>query len=124
MSAVDLDDFDFDRVKPLLRAVVARESDEKIWAQVYYTIAESTPSSRNMGSLVNSSERRNDTDPVVKKDLGLMYVDIPQLYETFFGGITELESASQTIFKQCCEGSDPYSRDRLDGRDIPRSLLF
>ncbi|KAI0836075.1 hypothetical protein F5Y06DRAFT_274145 [Hypoxylon sp. FL0890] len=128
ISAVDSDAFDFDRVKPLLRAVIDRKPDEEIWNQVYYALTESTPpprtiasrlhqtpSSRNLGSLVNSSERRNDTDPVVKEDLGPMYVDIPQFYETFFGGITELKSASRPIFEKCCEGSEPFFREGWTG---------
>ncbi|KAI1771037.1 hypothetical protein F4818DRAFT_445686 [Hypoxylon cercidicola] len=84
--SLDSDDFDFGRVKPLLRVVVTKKPDKEIWAQ--------TSSSSNMGSLVNSSERRNDTGPIVKEDLGPMYVDVPQFYEAFFGGIAQLESAS------------------------------
>ncbi|KAI1769144.1 hypothetical protein GGR53DRAFT_474645 [Hypoxylon sp. FL1150] len=127
-ASLDSGDFDFDRVKPLLGAVVAEKHDEEIWDQVYRALTESTPppriiasrlqqtpSSRNLGSLVNSSERRVDTDPIVKEDLGPMYVDIPQFYEVFFSGITELESASQTIFEKCCEGSEPFFRKGWTG---------
>ncbi|KAI1209567.1 uncharacterized protein F4807DRAFT_97196 [Annulohypoxylon truncatum] len=120
-SVVASNNFDFDRVKPLLRAVVAKEPDEEIWAQVYHAITESTPpprsiashlkqtpSSYNMVSIVNSSERRRDTDDVLKEDLGPMYVDIPGFHEAFFGSIPELESASQNIFQKCSEGPDPF----------------
>ncbi|OTB04510.1 hypothetical protein M426DRAFT_58388 [Hypoxylon sp. CI-4A] len=127
-SAVVSDDFDHDRIKPLMRAVIAKVPDEGIWTEVYHALTESTPppptivtrfqqtpSSRNMGSLVNSSERRNDTDPVVREDLGPMYVDIPRLYEAFFGNIAELESASQNIFERCCVGSDPLFQEGWTG---------
>ncbi|KAI1086053.1 hypothetical protein F5B19DRAFT_200600 [Rostrohypoxylon terebratum] len=125
-ASLDSEDFNYDRVKPLLRAVVAKDSDEKIWAQVYHAVTESTPPprpiashlkqtplSRNMGSLVNSSERRIDTDDVLKEDLGPMYVDIPGFYEAFFGKIPGLEMASKAIFKMCCDGSgsDPLFRE-------------
>ncbi|KAI1088319.1 hypothetical protein F5B19DRAFT_472032 [Rostrohypoxylon terebratum] len=112
---------DLDRVKPLLKAVIAKKPDEEIWSQVYHAVTrmnasrlQQTASSRNMGSLVNSSEYRVNTDPVLKEDLGPMYVDIPQLYETFFGS-AELESASQTIFEKCCAGSDPLFREGWTG---------
>jgi hypothetical protein len=115
-AAVGSDAFDFDRVKPLLGAVVTRKPDEEIWSQVYRAVTESTPpSSRGMGSLVNSSGRRDDIDPIVKEDLGPVYIDIPQFYEAFIGDITELESASQSIFEKCCEGSDPFFREGWTG---------
>ncbi len=34
-------DLDFDRIKPLLRAVLANEPDDKIWDQVYRAVPES-----------------------------------------------------------------------------------
>ncbi|XXH02048.1 hypothetical protein Hte_008413 [Hypoxylon texense] len=132
-TAVDSEAFDYDRVKSLLRAVIAKEPDEKIWAQVYHALTESTPPSRpiashlkqtplsrNMGSLVNSSERRIDTDDVLKEDLGPMYVDIPGFYKAFFGRIPDLERASEAIFKMCREGSDPLFREREGWTGWPR----
>ncbi|KAI1091600.1 hypothetical protein F5B19DRAFT_260948 [Rostrohypoxylon terebratum] len=124
--AINSEAFDYERVKPLLRAVIAKKPDEEIWAQVYYALTESTPPprpiashfkqtplSRNMGSLVSSSERRIDTDDVLKEDLGPMYVDIPGFYDAFFGRIPDLEMASKAIFKMCCDesGSDPLFRE-------------
>ncbi|KAI0827237.1 hypothetical protein F5Y06DRAFT_236644 [Hypoxylon sp. FL0890] len=127
-STVASNNIDFDRVKPLLKAVIAKKSDEEIWTQVYRAVTESTPpprtistrleqtpSSRNMGSLVNSSERRNDTDDVLKEDLGPMYVDVPQFYEAFFGSIPMLNRTSQAIFDMCCEGSDPLFSEGWTG---------
>ena len=45
-SAVFSDDFDFDRVKPLLSAIPDNESDELIWDTVYSAVTESTPPPR------------------------------------------------------------------------------
>lgn len=120
-SSLESGDFDFERVRPLLQAVVANKPDEEIWTQVYHAVTEhaspprpiasrpnEAPSSFNMGSTVNSSECRIDTDDVLKEDLGPMYVDIPLFHEAFFGRIPELERTSRAIFDKCCEGSDPF----------------
>ncbi|EJT69154.1 hypothetical protein GGTG_13263 [Gaeumannomyces tritici R3-111a-1] len=70
------DDFDLDRIKPLLRAALAGDpNDALIWDQVYRAVAESTPPPRlvpssfqqtpwlhNTGSFANSSEYRQDVD--------------------------------------------------------------
>ncbi|KAI8963086.1 hypothetical protein F5Y11DRAFT_320816 [Daldinia sp. FL1419] len=119
-STITSGDRDHDRVNPLLRVVIAKKPDEEIWTQVRYAVTESTPpprpiasrltqtpSSRNMGSFVNSSELRVNTDDVLKEDLGPMYVDIPGFYEAFFGRIPGLESSSKTIFEKCREGPNP-----------------
>ncbi|KAI5853656.1 hypothetical protein GGS23DRAFT_608368 [Durotheca rogersii] len=126
--AISSSDFDLTRTKPLLRAVVAKKPDEEIWAQVYRAVTESTPpprsiashlqqtpSSRNMGSLVNSSEYRKNTDGVLKEDLGPLYVDIPQFHETFFSSVPDLERISKIVFQKCCEGSNPMFREGWTG---------
>ncbi|RYP14111.1 hypothetical protein DL767_010419 [Monosporascus sp. MG133] len=82
-SAVDSDDFDFDRIKPLLNAIFADKPDEKIWDAVYDAVAESTPPPRpiasslqqtpwlrNTSSFANSSEYRKYVDDVLKEELG------------------------------------------------------
>ncbi|KAI1760953.1 hypothetical protein GGR53DRAFT_507328, partial [Hypoxylon sp. FL1150] len=111
-TTVDSEAFDYDRIKPILRLVIAKEPDEKIWAQVYHALIESTPPlSRNIDVLVYSSEHRIDTDDVLKENLGPMYVNIPGFYKAFFGRIPDLERASEAIFKMCCEGPDPMFRE-------------
>ncbi|KAI1451235.1 hypothetical protein F4805DRAFT_464040 [Annulohypoxylon moriforme] len=127
-ASLDSGDFDFGRAKPLLRAVIAEEPDEEIWIQVYHAVTEptppprpiashlkQTPSSRNLGSLVNSSERRADTDPVLKEELEQMYVDIPGFHDAFFGKIPDLESASKATFEKCCKGPNPWFRGGWTG---------
>ena len=39
-----------------------------------------------------------------------MYVGLPGFYETYFGGIAELEAASEAVFKKCVEGDRPLFR--------------
>ena len=42
-SAVNSDDFDMERVTPLLKAVINNESDDIIWDKAYAAVTESTP---------------------------------------------------------------------------------
>ncbi|KAI1370748.1 hypothetical protein F4677DRAFT_464937 [Hypoxylon crocopeplum] len=118
-STVTSGDFDYDRVKPLLRAVIAKEPDEKIWAQVYHAVTESTPPPqpiasallqtpwlRNTSSFANSSEHRKYLDAVLKEELGTMYVGLRRFHETFFGDIAGLQTASEAVFAKCREGSN------------------
>ena len=113
-------DFDWDQINPLLNAVITKEPDEEIWNQVYHAVTESTPpprpvassiqqtpSSRNMGGIVNSSERRKDTDDMLKVDLGPMYVDIPEFHEAILGSIRRLNEASEAVFQKYCEEPEP-----------------
>ncbi|ORY68964.1 uncharacterized protein BCR38DRAFT_406842 [Pseudomassariella vexata] len=111
------DEFIFDRIKPLLDAVFSKKPNDKIWDQVYNTITKSNPPPRpiasslqqrpclrNTGSFVISLEHLND---VLKHELGVMYVDIRRFHDTFIGGMTELETASEPIFKKCTVGTSP-----------------
>ncbi|KAI1461839.1 hypothetical protein F4805DRAFT_475192 [Annulohypoxylon moriforme] len=50
ISAIASNNFDYDRVKPLLAAVIAKKSDKEIWDQVYNAITESTPPPRPIAS--------------------------------------------------------------------------
>ncbi|KAI0805887.1 hypothetical protein GGR55DRAFT_653886 [Xylaria sp. FL0064] len=43
-----------DRIKPLLRAVLARQPDLEIWQQVYHTVTESTPPRRTIFSVLDA----------------------------------------------------------------------
>ncbi|RYO80894.1 hypothetical protein DL763_008750 [Monosporascus cannonballus] len=83
ISAVASDNFDFDRIRPLLNAVLANSPDDEIWDQVYNTVTESTPPPRpiasslqqtpwlhNTSSFANSSEYRKYMDDVLKEELG------------------------------------------------------
>ncbi|KUI65186.1 hypothetical protein VM1G_00003 [Cytospora mali] len=107
--------FSFDRIEPLLKAVLANETDDKIWTQVYNAVVESTPPpkpshptiaslktqtpwTRNSGSPVNSSEHRKNMDHILKQELDAMHADIPGFHETFFGDMAEL---SENIFRKC-----------------------
>ncbi|KAI1086236.1 hypothetical protein F5B19DRAFT_175473 [Rostrohypoxylon terebratum] len=123
-STITSGDFDYDRVKPLLRAVVAKDSDEKIWAQVYHAVTESTPPPRptasslqqtpwlrNTSSFANSSEHRKHVDAILEEELGTMYVGLRRFHETFFGDVAGLQTASEAVFAKCGEGGNPLFAD-------------
>ena len=46
-------------------------------------------------------------DYILKKKLGLFYIEIPGLYKAFFRGVKGLKKASITIFKKYKEGDNP-----------------
>jgi hypothetical protein len=120
-SAVSSDNFDFDRIKPLLRAALADNRDDAlIWDRVYDAVTESTPPPRpiassiqqtpwlrNTSSFTNSSEHRKYVDNVLKEELGPMYVGLRDFHKTYFGDVPKLETASKTFFEDCLEGSNP-----------------
>ncbi|KAI0799077.1 hypothetical protein GGR55DRAFT_692916 [Xylaria sp. FL0064] len=84
----DSGEFDPNRIRPLLSAVLTNASDSDVWEQVYYA-------------------KRNYMDKALSDELGVMYVDVPNFYEAFFGNVPELETASQDIFHKCTQGTQP-----------------
>ncbi|KAK4071301.1 hypothetical protein Purlil1_13468 [Purpureocillium lilacinum] len=129
VSTVASDDFDFDRVKPLLKAALAdNHEDALIWDLVSAAAVESTPPprpippsiqqtplSQNTSGLVNSSEFRHDVDPILKLELEHLYVGLPNFHETFFGDVPALNMVSEAVFWQCSEGETPLFRDGWAG---------
>ncbi|KAM3510064.1 hypothetical protein MY11210_006070 [Beauveria gryllotalpidicola] len=128
ISAISSDGFDLERIKPLLKATIANESDNDIWDQVYEAIIEHTPPPRqitssllqtpwlrNTSSFANSSEHRKYVDDVLKEELGTMYVGLRDFHKTYFGDVAALEVSSKAIFKQCLEGSDALFNDGWKG---------
>ncbi|KAL3584588.1 hypothetical protein FPOAC2_14368 [Fusarium poae] len=128
-AAVNLDDFDLHRIKPLLRLTLADKPDDAlIWNLVYDAVTESTPPPRqvassiqqtpwlrNTSSFANSSEHRKYVDDVLKEELGSMYVGVRHFHNAYLGGVAGLDAASQAFFKQCVEGSDPLFEDGWKG---------
>ncbi|GAB0138519.1 hypothetical protein EsDP_00006752 [Epichloe bromicola] len=129
-TAITSDDFDFDRIKPLLRLILAahKPDDAVIWREVYDVIVESTPPPRptasslqqtpwlrNTSSFANSSEHRKYMDDVLKEELGPMYVGLHNFHSAYFEGVADLETASQAFFEQCLQGSDPLFEDGWKG---------
>ncbi|CRK28992.1 hypothetical protein BN1723_006727 [Verticillium longisporum] len=133
-SAVNSDDFDFDRIKPLFNASLAEILDDAlIWDHVYNTIAEATPPPRSIASslqqtpwlrntsgFANSSEHRKYVDLVLREELGTMYVGLPGFHKAYFGRVVDLDIASRAIFQKCEEGSNPLFREGWTGwpRDV------
>jgi hypothetical protein len=61
---------------------------------------------RNTSGIANSSEHRKYIDVVLEEELGLIYIGIRRFTERFFGGVTDLETTSESVFKQEMRGSD------------------
>lgn len=134
-SAVDSDGFDFNRIKPLLQAALADHLDDAfIWDQVYKAVKETipvkettppprpiassiqqTPSLRNTSSFADTSEHRKYMDHVLKDELGPMYVGLRDFHKTYFGDVRNLQTASETFFSHCLEGSNPLFHDGWSG---------
>ncbi|KND91462.1 hypothetical protein TOPH_03900 [Tolypocladium ophioglossoides CBS 100239] len=113
ISAVASDDFDFDRIKPLLKAAIAEGLDDAfIWSHIHDAVTESTPPprpiapsiqqtplSQNTSGLVNSSEFRQNVDPILKLELEHLYAGLPNFHQAFFRDVPDLDRASKAVFQ-------------------------
>ncbi|OAQ58942.2 FunK1 protein kinase [Pochonia chlamydosporia 170] len=129
ISSVASNDFDFNRIKPLLKAAIADTiQDAQIWDLVSIAVVESTPPlrpipsslqqtpwSQNTSSFANSSEYRRDMDPVLKLELEHLYVGLPDFHKSFFGDIPELDVVSEAVFRECTEGDNPLFKEGWSG---------
>ncbi|KAJ4333150.1 hypothetical protein N0V95_009496 [Ascochyta clinopodiicola] len=131
ITAVNADDFDAERLAPLLQAVLRKEPDEVIWNKVYAAVAASTPPPRpassiqqtpwlrSTGSFANSTEHRKYFDDVLKEELGHMYVGVPGFFDAFFGEIADLGPAAQAVFDKCKEGDTPLYQEESGWQGWP-----
>ncbi|KAK4209472.1 hypothetical protein QBC37DRAFT_475544 [Rhypophila decipiens] len=88
-NLLNSDDFDLDRIKPLLNAALADHLDDSlIWSRVCNA----------------------HVDGVLKEELGPMYVGLRNFHEAFFGGVAGFETASKAVLKKCMEGNNPQFR--------------
>ncbi|XP_044716529.1 kinase [Hirsutella rhossiliensis] len=102
-SAVNSCEFDVDRIKPLLNVALADKPDDSlIW-------------NRNTSGLVNSSESRQNVDPILKLELEHVYVGLPNFHEAFFGDVPDLDMVSEAVFRRCTEGDNPLFKDGWSG---------
>ncbi|KID78700.1 uncharacterized protein G6M90_00g027500 [Metarhizium brunneum] len=129
ITAAASDSFDFDRIKPLLEIAISDDTkDVQIWDFVSTAAAESTPPprsiasslqqtpwSQNTSSFVNSSEYRQNVDPVLKLELEHLYVGLPNFHKSFFGDIPELDMVSEAVFRKCIEGDSPLFKEGWSG---------
>ncbi|KAL7938254.1 hypothetical protein V8C35DRAFT_291397 [Trichoderma chlorosporum] len=120
-SSVSSDDFDFDRIIPLLKVAVDDGSpDTLIWLRVYDAVVEPTPPPRpvaspsqqtpwvhNTSSFANPSEYRQYVDKILKLELGQLYVGVPGFHEAYFGRVAGLGIASEAVFEKCTAGDSP-----------------
>ena len=111
---VNSDDFNIKSVILLLVKVVDNAPDVAIWSIVYDLVTELIPPSRqlpypyqipisfNTSSLVNMFENRKYLDNALKDELGSsLYIDVPGLFDAFFGKVTNLEPTAEVVFKKC-----------------------
>ncbi|KAF5133789.1 hypothetical protein E5D57_004416 [Metarhizium anisopliae] len=129
LSAVTADNFDFDRIQKLVKeALTDKPRDTLIWELVSNAVVESTPPpraipssnqqtpwSQNTSSFVNSSESRQNVDPVLKQELEHLYVGLTNFHEAFFGDIPGLDIVSEAVFRKCTEGNNPLFKDGWSG---------
>lgn len=124
-TLITSDDYDLDLIKPLIKICLADSvNDTLIWDQVCRIVAGSTPPprpipsslqqtpwSQNTSSFVNSSERRQEVDRILKQELGPLYVDVPGFCDAFFGSVRGLNTVSETVLRKCMEGDNPLFRE-------------
>ena len=68
------------------------------------------------------SEYRKYFDDILKDELDLLlYIDIPNFFDTFFGELVNLESVAGAVFKKCQEDENPLYKEGEGGgwRDWP-----
>ncbi|KAL4746985.1 hypothetical protein BDW72DRAFT_24952 [Aspergillus terricola var. indicus] len=128
-SAVNSNNFNSNQLIPLLAAIINKESNDTVWDRVYSVTAKSTPPSRLLpflgqtpylhttSSFVNSSEHRKYVDDVLKEELGLIYIRVPDFYDAYFRNIDSLEQAGASVLRRCKEGNSPLFDNRNGWQD-------
>jgi len=126
------DQFDAERIIPLFRDVINKESDETVFAKAYAAVIESTPPprpqshffqtpyTRSTSSIVNSSEHRQYMDDVLREELGSIYIGIPEFHEAVFGKIQGLKETAEAVFQRCKEGKIPLYHQDVGWRGWPK----
>ncbi|KAI0192918.1 serine/threonine-protein kinase Sgk2 [Xylaria flabelliformis] len=88
---------DVNRIKPLLKAAATDNPDDTdFWDQASRICCKNS-----------IYDFRVDVDPIIKSELGPLYIGIHDFHEAFFGRVAGLEAASSHVFEMCKEGSNP-----------------
>ncbi|KZF22629.1 hypothetical protein L228DRAFT_268018 [Xylona heveae TC161] len=118
-------------VIPLFSKVIRTATDDEVWNAAYELITESTPPPRPLASvfqtpsrftssnIVDSSEHRKDMDPLLKEELGPIYVGVPGFYEAFFCTEPARQTIFEAVFAKCQAGDNPLYRTESGWRDWP-----
>ena len=137
-QAVNTGEFDVRRVLPLLHAVLYTKPDTVIWEKVYEVTAESTSSTTdkpstppssdpprtasfqqtpwtfNTGSFADTFDLRRNVDPILKDEVeDNLTIDHPDIFDTFFGNISELRAMSALVLQSCKEQELPLFREHV-----------
>ncbi|PVH90320.1 hypothetical protein DM02DRAFT_647610 [Periconia macrospinosa] len=143
-AIIGSDDFDIERIIPLLKAVLDHEADELVWDRIYGIVAQSaltisdkpstpppsglphtssfqqTPWTFNTGSFADTSDLRKDVDPILKNEVeGNLKVDHPDVFTTFFGGIPQLHEMARAVFQNCKDTEAPLFQEGAGWLDWP-----
>ena len=150
-ARVPLSQVDVNNSLSLLRLVVNQKGDDgapatnnhDIWSAVFdlVTLVEApvapvtppqttlqgasfqqTPWSYTTGTLEDSSELRSDMDRILKAELlPSLRLDVPDIYETLFGRIPDLDNLADVVFNRCQEGETPLYKDGVGWTQWPPS---
>ncbi|KAG6109305.1 hypothetical protein E4U31_007005 [Claviceps sp. LM219 group G6] len=123
------------RLRHLLARAVQQVDDEDIWKQVKKIFVPSTPSppaspiaapwrrrptkvtdtpfSYHTGNLTNTKELHKDIDPLLKKELGISFIDIAGFLETFVPASDKLKKVSKDFFDRCNSDRTPTYKGDL-----------
>ncbi|KAF2193607.1 hypothetical protein K469DRAFT_239099 [Zopfia rhizophila CBS 207.26] len=144
-SAVYSDDFDIERVIPLLDAVLNNGTDELIWDKVYdavtatkaFTVVakpttppqsgpsltssfQQTPWTFNTGSFADTSDLRKDVDPILKGEVeDNLRIDHPDVFTAFFGQIPQLHDMATAVFQSCKDAKLPLFEEEVGWLEWP-----
>ena len=144
-ARIGSDDFDIERIVPLLEAVLNNGTDEFIWDRVYDTVTapiaftvvaepktppqsgpsltssfQQTPCTFNTGGFTDSSDLRRDVDPILKSEVeDNLRIDHPDVFTTFFGQISQLHDIATAVFQSCKDVEPPLFRDDVGWLEWP-----
>ncbi|KAF2834372.1 hypothetical protein M501DRAFT_902888, partial [Patellaria atrata CBS 101060] len=119
----------------LLVTVLNKEPDHVIWLRVYdvveskhpitqvtpvtpikqSTISTQTPSTRNTGSSVNSSENRRYMDDVIRGEIESIISDVPEFEVKYFQNIENFNSLVDTVLEKCQAESETIQLNGWEG---------
>lgn len=117
----------FDHANLLLGAIVARKPDKFIWQTICSSpqaeLRESTPIAVRTSGIANSSERHDDIDPLLGKELGDIWYDIPDFRHKLLALPKNYDITLENFWDSCENGLEEQHWIRGSGwRSWPRDV--
>ena len=144
--AINTGNFDAGCVIPLLQVVLRDDSDEAIWKEVYDLLTEptftsdvapstpppsgpphtasfqQTPWTFTTGSFADTSDLRRNVDPILKDEVeNNLTIDHPDVFDTFFGQISQLRQMTAAVWQSCKEGELSLYKEDLGWVEWPET---